>query len=178
MRCFIIGAIAFLGVIGAAVVAFMLIMDSLFGVVPTPSDDAMIAHFNARRAAFEQLAAMAGKDRQLERLAGDWSRPDDPAAAGIGPQRLARYRQLLRDAGTGGFYNFPNFGTVIFTFHSSGYVTSGEGRGFVHGNAPHDAEPVEGDLVDAADRLAADGDSHIYLARKIAPDWWITLQRN
>lgn len=173
-RFVIIGTVVILGIIGvtAAAVAPLLMIASTFSVAPEPSDGDMIEHFHANRAKLERLAQMAREDSRLERLATDFSKPENPTAAGITPERLALYRQLFRQAKTPlGFYNFPD--STIIVFHASGLATSGSGRAFVHGEAPHAAEIVDGDLIEAAK-----GQNRVYLARKIATGWWITLDRS
>lgn len=173
-RFVIIGTLLILGIIGVTgiTVAPLLMIGSTFAPLPHPSDDAMITHFNAKRAVFERLVAMVKEDGRLERLATDFSKPEDPSAVGVNAERLALYRQLFKEAGTPlGFYNFGD--SIHFVFHASGLAVSGSGRGFVYGNAPRAAEEIDGDLI-----AAASGQNRIYLARKIAPDWWITLERS
>src|SRR5262245_6811361 len=128
-RFVIVGTVVILGIIGVTAVALMpvLMIGSVFSTVSMPSDEAMIAHFNAKRAVFERLVAMAEQDPRLERLASDFSKPEDPAAAGISPERLALYRTLFKEAGTPlGFYNFT--GSIQFVFHASGLSVSGSER--------------------------------------------------
>ena len=173
-RFVIIGTVVILGIIGvtAVAVAPLLMVASVYSIKPMPSDETMIAHFEAKRAVFECLVAMAKEDAQLQRLATEFSRPDDPGTVGVSAERVALYRQLFKEAGTPlGFYNFP--GPIHFVFHASGMSVSGSGRGFVYGNAPQVADEIDGDL-----EQAAAGENRIYLARKIAPNWWITLERS
>lgn len=174
-RFVIIGTVVILGItaVTALAVAPLLMIASIFGESsPRPSDDAMIAHFGEKRAVFEQLVAMAKEDKQLERLATNFSKPEDPVTVGISAERIALYRKLFKEAGTPlGFHNFSQ--SIFFVFHASGLSVSGSGRNFVYGNAPNTADEVADDL-----EISAAGQNRIHLARKIAPDWWITLERN
>jgi hypothetical protein len=175
MRKFVIvGTVLILGIIGVTALALapILMIGSVFSSTPSPSDDDMIEHFVSNRVDFELLAKMAKEDPRLERLATNFSKPEDPAAAGVDAERLMLYRQLFKQAKIPlGFYNFPD--SIVFVFHASGLSVSGSGRAFVYGKAPRAADIVEGDLIEAAT-----GQNRIYLARKIATDWWVTLDRS
>ena len=93
-RFVIIGTVVILGIIGvtAVAVAPLLMVASVFSVKPMPSDETMIAHFEAKRAVFEWLVAMAKEDAQLQRLATEFSSPDDPGTVGVSAERVALYR--------------------------------------------------------------------------------------
>jgi hypothetical protein len=175
MRKFvIIGTVVILGIIGVTALALapILMIGSIFEAKPLPSDEAMIAHFHNNRVDFELLVKMAKEDKRLERLTTDFSKPEDPSTVGVNAERLMRYRHLFKEAGIPlGFYNFRE--SIAFVFHASGLSVSGTGRNFVYGNAPNAADEVSGDL-----EAAAAGQNRIYLARKIAPDWWITLEKS
>jgi hypothetical protein len=135
---------------------------------PAPSDDAMIAHWQDKRPVFEELAAMLKDDPSLKRLALDWS---DPAEPGVAPERLARYRALMRQAGIISLHNFGK--EMEFLFHASGLSVSGAGKSFVLGEPPAYAEQVSGDLAQAAT-----GQSKGTWQRRIEGRWRLQLDKS
>ena len=136
---------------------------------PAPTDAAMIKHWEKHRGTLDKITEMLRQDPALNRLGMTWSDPVDPARAFVEPERLAQYRDLMKDA------SIISFGrghrSIHFLFHASGLSVSGFGKGFVRGEASPHAEIVDSDL-DAA----AAGRSKVFLQRPIADGWW--LQRD
>src|SRR5262245_33784112 len=92
-----------------------------------PSDAVMIANLARNRTAFEHLVAMIREDRGLERVDVDWTRPDDPASVGVGPQRIAAYRAMMREIGIArGFYAFEPRDQISFMAFASGLSIRGQ----------------------------------------------------
>jgi hypothetical protein len=58
-----------------------------FGGASHPTDAELVAQFKRHRGALEQIVAMAHADDRLQRLAPDFMRPDNPADAGVSPER-------------------------------------------------------------------------------------------
>jgi hypothetical protein len=164
-------AILLLGTVGLAAVP--VIIPALWVAAPSgphPSDDAMIAHWQAHRDAFEQLVSMVHDDTRLKRLGKDYTEPEDLEAAGISPQRLALYRELCRRAELpGGFFRHGR--SVEFLFHASGIPVSGSAKSFVYDEATPSGDEVTGDLETAAAEL---GTHLVY--RRIAQNWWLLLE--
>lgn len=136
---------------------------------PAPSDTAMIAHWEKHRGTLDKITEMLRSDPALNRLGMNWSDPVDPARAFVEPERLAQYRELMKDA------SIISFGrghrSIHFLFHAGGLSASGFGKSFVRGEASPHAEIVDSDL-DAA----AAGRGKVFLQRPIADGWW--LQRD
>lgn len=136
---------------------------------PAPTDAAMIAHWQKHRPTLDQITEMLRADPALNRLGMNWSDPADPDRAYVGPERLSKYRELMKDA------SIISLGrghrSIHFLFHASGLSVSGFGKSFVRGEASPNAEIVDSDL-DAA----ASGRSKTFLQRPIADGWW--LQRD
>jgi len=143
-----------------------------FGGAPHPSDAAMLAQFREKRTALEEMVGMIGHDPALQRLAPDFTRPDDPARFGISPERIAEYRRLCRDAGIS--LGFTRHGDAVeFTVHGRGLAISGSGKGFAYRDAPDpEGDVIEGDLDAAAAGLV---DKNVLLQRKIDGKWWLQL---
>jgi hypothetical protein len=135
----------------------------------TPTDQAMIAHWEKYRTTLDQITEMLRSDPALNRLGMDWSDPDDPTRAHVPPERIADYRDLMREASI--ISVSRGHRSVQFLFHSSGPSVGGFGKGFVRGEASRHAEVIDGDL-DAA----AASRSKVLLQRPIADGWW--LQRD
>lgn len=136
---------------------------------PAPSDAAMIAHWEKHRGTLDEITEMLRRDPALNRIGMTWSEPAEPDRAHVEPERLAKYRELMKQA------SIISVGrghrSVYFGYHASGLSVSGFGKGFVRGEASSYAEIVDGDL-DAA----AAGRSKVFLQRPIADGWW--LQRD
>jgi hypothetical protein len=134
-----------------------------------PTDQAMIAHWDKHRKTLDQITEMLRSDPALNRLGMEWSDPDDPARAHVPPERIADYRDLMREASIISISRGHR--SVQFLFHASGLPVNGFGKSFVRGEASRHAEVIDGDL-DAA----AAGRPKILLQRPIADGWW--LQRD
>ncbi len=136
---------------------------------PAPSDAAMIAHWEKHRGTLDEITEMLRRDPAVNRIGMNWTEPEDPERARLDPDRLAKYRELMKRA------SIVSVGrghrSIYFLYHASGVSVSGFGKGFVRGEASRHAEIVDGDL-DAA----AAGRGKIFLQRPIADGWW--LQRD
>jgi hypothetical protein len=136
---------------------------------PAPSDAAMIAHWEKHRGTLDEITDMLRYDPALNRIGMNWSEPEEPERAHVSPERLAKYRELMKNA------SIISVGrghrSIYFGFHASGLSVSGFGKGFVRGEASRHAEIVDSDL-DAA----AAGRSKVFLQRRIDDGWW--LQRD
>ena len=136
---------------------------------PRPSDADAIAHFRDKRALLEQLVSMAKEYPKLKRLDQTWSDPEDLSAIGISPERLLRYRTMLREADVVRGFRVDGE-TITFIHHASGLGIRGSGKLFIHGRPPDYAETVDGDL-----EAEAKGRRSIFLIRHIDSQWWLAL---
>lgn len=171
------GVLAGLGALaGSALIlgglALTLALIDPFGDSPHPSDAAMLAQFKERRAILDQLVEMIGHDPGLERLGLDFTRPEDPAQAGISPDRIALYRKLCLEAGIAkGFQHYGD--SIEFLVSTRGLSIAGSAKGFTYRNgADPDATVIDGDLDEAVNALA---DKSVLLQRRIDGDWWLEL---
>jgi hypothetical protein len=166
------GAIVFASALVVAGLLVWLTVNDPFGGKPHPSDAEMLAQFQHQRLALEAQVATIKLDPKLERVAPDFTRPEDPASIGVPPERIAEYRSRLRAAGIA--HGFSHYGDAIeFIVSTRGLAISGSAKGFVYAEAPDaDATVVDGDL-DAA--RAASPDKSVLLQRKIDGNWWLQL---
>lgn len=138
---------------------------------PAPSDAAMIAHWEKHRGTLDEITQMLRFDPALNRVGMNWSEPQDAERAQVTPERLARYRELMKQA------SIVSFGrghrSIHFLYHAGGMSVGGFGKGFVRGEASRQAEIVDGDL-DAA----AAGRKKVFLQRPIADGWWLQRDGN
>lgn len=134
-----------------------------------PTDEAMIAHWQKHRKTLDDITEMLRRDPALNRLGMNWSDPDDPERAHVPPERIADYRDLMREASIISISRGHR--SVQFLFHASGLSVSGFGKSFVRGEPSRYAEVIDSDL-DAA----AAGRPKVLLQRPIADGWW--LQRD
>jgi hypothetical protein len=164
----VIGGIALL----AAGLLALLAMFDPFDDPPHPTDAAMLALFQKQRPALEALAGMIKQDPQLQRLASDFTRPEDVASIGVSAERVADYRSRLQAAGIA--RGFSHYGDAIeFIVSTRGLAISGSAKSFVYATeADSDARVVDGDLDDAAAALT---DKEVLLQRKIDGGWWLQL---
>ena len=85
------------GVVAVGLLAGYLLLTGFFNVLTGhTSDDAMIEKFRQHQQDFETLRHMVIADKQVDRIALDWTRPEDPQAMGVTAGRLEEYRTILR----------------------------------------------------------------------------------
>ena len=161
--------LALLAITAAFTVPMMMTAATVDPAPKAPTDQTMIAHWEKHQKALDQITEMLRSDPALNRLGMDWSDPDDPTRAHVPPERIADYRDLMREASILSISRGHR--SVQFLFHSSGSSVSGFGKSFVRGEASRHAEVIDGDL-DAA----AASRSKVLLQRPIADGWW--LQRD
>lgn len=168
----IAGSAAVLLIAAFAVVSLPLMrVGTVFDAGPqAPSDAAMIAHWRKHKDTLDEITEMLRFDPALNRLGMDWSEPEDAARAQVDPARLARYRELMKQA------SIVSFGrghrSIHFLYHAGGTVR-GAGKGFVRGEASRYAEIVDTDLDEAVG-----GRKRVLLQRRIDDGWWLQLDNN
>lgn len=137
----------------------------------TPTDAAMVAHWEKHRDTLDQITDMLRRDPALNRLGLTWSDPDDPERAHVPLPRIADYRDLMREASIISFSRGHR--SVQFLFYTGGPVAGGFGKSFVRGESSRYAEIVDGDL----DKAAA-GRKKVLLQRPIGDGWWLQRDSN
>jgi hypothetical protein len=169
-------AIALTGLAGLVVIAAIVVPLALTASVfrpsaPTPSDAAMIVHWEKHRTTLDQITDMLRRDPALNRLGLTWSDPDDPERAQVPAARIADYRDLMREASIVSVSRGHR--SVQFLFYTGGPSVSGFGKSFVRGEASRYAEIIDSDL----DKAAA-GRPKLLLQRPIADGWWLQRDGN
>lgn len=155
-------------VVAAHIAAFFII--DPFGAAPHPSDADLIAQFRRERAIFERIVEMTRADPGLRRLDFNFTRPDDPSAIGIPPDRIALYRRLCKEAGVTHGFN-SHGGAVFFIVHTRAMHS---GKGILYDTDPGpDAMIVEGNIDNAWIKLEVRKD--VRLVRRIDGPWWVHL---
>lgn len=143
---------------------------TVFDAAPTaPTDAEMIAHWEKHRATLDEITEMLREDPALNRLGMTWSDPSDAERARMEPERLAKYRALMKQAGIISFGRGHR--SIHFLYFTGGSSVNGFGKSFVRGEASRHAEIVDSDL-DAA----VGGRKKLLLQRPIGEGWW--LQRD
>jgi hypothetical protein len=169
-------ALTLTGLIGLAAIAAIgvplaLTASGIAPGLPTPSDSAMIEHWQKHRATLDEITDMLRRDPALNRLGLDWSDPDNPERAHVPAPRVADYRDLMREASI--ISVSRGHRSVQFLFYTSGPTVGGFGKSFVRGESSRYAEIVDGDL----DKAAA-GRTKVLLQRPIAEGWWLQRDSN
>jgi hypothetical protein len=165
-------ALIVLAVVLAAVAIPLALTASVFGPgQQTPSDAAMIAHWEKHRGTLDQITDMLRRDPALNRLGLDWSDPENPERAHVAAPRIADYRDLMREASIISFSRGHR--SVQFLFFTGGPSVSGFGKSFVRGEASRYAEIIDGDLD-----KAAMGRKKVLLQRPIGDGWWLQRDGN
>ena len=112
---------------------------------PFPTDSELIKRFADRRKDLEQLVAMAKTDKDLVRIAPDftwttssvaWPRPD--SALGFSKDRWDAYRRLFRTLGLdAGVLRPPEHRDAVYLLvQTKGLVTGGSTKGYAYSEAP------------------------------------------
>ncbi len=114
-----------------------------------PPSARLLQQWHDHHTELEQLVKMFQADKGLNRVAPDFTRPDDPATVGVAPTRIAEYRQLLQKAGVhSGVEGYGDKDSVTFIVSALGLSVSGSGKGFAY-------------LEGTPEGLVSDLDAHI-----------------
>jgi hypothetical protein len=96
-----------------------------------PSDQAMTSEFQSHKAQFQQLLEMFQTDKDLGRVAYDFTRPAEPEKLGITQERLKQYRALFTELKlSAGIEGYPPKDSVMFIRSTQGLSVSGSSKGF------------------------------------------------
>jgi len=81
----------------------------------------------------EELLKMIDEDKLLTRVAGDWTRPENPESIGISNERIASYQEQLKKGGIKhGFEAVQKDEVVYFILATSGLSISGYAMGIAY----------------------------------------------
>ena len=165
-------ALVVLAVVGAAIVGSYFGAFDSWSPKPRPSDAVPIESLHRKRAIFDTLVTMIREDRGLKRVDVDWTDPADPATVGVSAERIARYRQLCREAGVPrGFYQFET--SIVFVAHADGMVVHGSSKSYVWGKSKYEPDTIDGDL-----EAEAGAQRKFHARRRIDADWSLELMIN
>src|SRR4051812_43747336 len=141
-----------------------------FGGAPHPTDAELVAQFKRHRGTLEQIVTMARDDPQLQRLAPDFMRADNPTEAGVSPERIATYRQLLARADVA--HGILKGDTEVwFLVSTRGLSIAGSAKGFLFCEQPdEDARIVTTNL--GREPVPPRGE---LVMRHIEGNWWLML---
>lgn len=157
-------AVAVLLAVAALALGALLLLPGSSG---PPSDAEMIRNLEARRAVFDRLVVMIREDKRLERVDDDWTRPEDPAAIGVPPERIAEYRRLFAAAGVPrGFVSYDGGAAITFIAYTFGLSVSGCAKSYVYSKSTPE------DLVDGP-LDSYHGQSRTLVRRAIGSDWYL-----
>lgn len=141
-----------------------------FGGAAHPTDAELVAQFRRHRGALEQVIAMARDDDRLQRLAPDFMRPDDPADAGVSPERIETYRRLLARAEVAhGILKGET--EVWFLVSTRGLSIAGSAKGFLYCDQP---DPDARIVTTSLDREPVPPRGELVM-RHIEGNWWLML---
>jgi hypothetical protein len=102
-----------------------------------PPDQLLLEQFQRHKAEFQQLLHMFIADRALERVATDFTRPENPSAVGIPPERIAHYRSLFQSLQLeAGIEGYGAKDTIWFLASTRGLAVSGSAKGYVYTRVP------------------------------------------
>ncbi len=138
-----------------------------------PSDGVLLENFARNEEGFERLVAMLREDRELSRVANNWTDPTDPSTIGVTPERIKTYRKLFEKVciPEGSSYGRdPRDGSEEFEFISSTYglMVGGSWKGYVHLQKPPD--PI---VMDLDTYQPPEGSFTAY--RHIKGNWYLVL---
>lgn len=138
-----------------------------------PSDEALLANFNAHRAGFERLIEMIREDKGLERVDVDWTRPDDPASIGISDARIQTYRRMFASLNVPrGFYSYRDPTRVHLLAHTAGFAFGGSAKGYAYQEVRPD--PV----IDRLDDFHGPVGESAFAYRHIEGHWYLFYEFN
>ena len=110
----------------------------------------------------------------LERVDVDWTEPGDPTAIGVGPERVAHYRWLMREVGVPrGFYAFEPRDQISFMAYASGLSIRGQSKSYVW--SPSGAF-TDARVVDDLDAVWRSGQRRVWDYRHIDGPWYLHLR--
>ena len=98
-----------------------------------PSDETLIAEFQGHKPQYNKLLEMFLADKDLGRVAYDFTRPDEPEKFGITQLRLQEYRTLFKELKlSAGIEGYAPKDSVMFLRSTRGLSVSGSSKGLAY----------------------------------------------
>ena len=137
------------------------------------SDATMEKHFTQIEPQLNQLVTMANEDRNLVRIAPDWTAlkdngqwPRPESELGFSMERWNEYKTIFKNIGSSsGINHYSN--AVYITMTAKGIVNRGSGKGYVY------TLETPAPLVGSTDSFTEEG--KVY--KKIVDNWYIFYDR-
>lgn len=147
----IVAAVVSILVTFLTVAACFILLTPLNEVIEAhPSSEELINNFYTHRAEFDRLLQMAIEDQELNRVAYNFTRPEDPELIGITQERLNEYRLLFHKLNLEAGIENHNY-RVWFIASSSGLSISGSAKGYIYTEVHPDLVVEDLDSYDSAD---------------------------
>ena len=155
--------------------ALLLVLFFVSGCVEHPSSAALIQQWRDHRKEFDETLQMFLADKELGRVAPDFTRPEDPSKAGVPAERVERYRKLLSAAGVAsGIEGYGPKNQVWYHISSRGLSISGSSKGVVWRSAPPEAPDLLLDDLDAFLAKTFPGHSRSFTAyQRLEGNWYL-----
>lgn len=135
-----------------------------------PSDQALLSQFQSHRSEFNHLLQMFVADKELGRVAYNFTRPANPAEIGISEQRLQEYKQLFDKLGlTAGIEGYDEKEVIWFIASTQGLGVSGSAKGFTYLEKPPSL------LVDSLDGYRSKDGKSFTAFRHLEGKWYLYL---
>ena len=155
--------------------ALLLVLFSVSSCGEHPSSGTLIEQWRDHRKEFDEALQMFLADKELGRVAPDFTRPEDPTKVGVTAERIARYRQLLRSAGVAsGIEGYAPKAQIWFHVSSRGLSISGSSKGIVWRSAPPDQTDLLVEDLDAFLAKTFPGHPKSFTAyQRLEGDWYL-----
>ena len=137
-----------------------------------PSSAKLIRQWRDHRAELELLVKNFQADKALNRVAPDFTRPDDPSTIGVSPVRIAEYRELLQKAQVSrGIEGYGNKDAITFVVSALGLSVSGSGKGIAY--LEGEPESLVPDLDAYVSQALADHSRSFTAYQRIEDNWYL-----
>lgn len=179
-------------ILSLVLAAFVVLLMSLWWAISPhqPNDAELERQFKKHQTDLDHLVEMMDEDRQMSRIAADFTWRQDTAAWprpesdwGISRARWDDYRGTFRKVGAkDGTTRRQKSSDVIINMWSWGLVPSGVGVGYLHCGQPrngyaHTEEPCI-ENRDSGSGMHGQSKSYGYRYRRLAEDWYIYEESN
>ena len=155
--------------------ALLLLALAFSGCGDHPSSATLIRQWRAHRMAYDETLQMFLADKELGRVAPDFTRPHDPTTIGVAADRIARYRKLLSRAGvSAGIEGYDPKEEVWYHISTRGLSISGSSKGIVWRSKPPEEPLLLLDDLDAFLAKTFPGHPKSFTAyQRIEDNWYL-----
>jgi hypothetical protein len=137
-----------------------------------PSSAKLLQQWHDHRAELQQLVTDFQKDKALNRVAPDFTRPDDPSTVGVSPARIADYRERLQKAEVSrGIEGYGDKDAITFIVSALGLSVSGSGKGIAY--LEGDPEILVPDLDAYVSKALADHSRSFTAYQRLEGNWYL-----